>query len=104
MGLRSIDYIVSTILLYYPWIFSRVRVHNVQLVPRGQPTSPSRRDRAVDLAHVFERRRAVMDSAIVRILKKEKQMSVDNIAHKVRRCLKIKPPSWLNPLLLSTYL
>ena len=77
-------------------------MHNVQLVPRGHPTSPSRRDRAVDLAHVFERRRAVMDSAIVRILKKEKQMSVDNIAHKVRRCFKFKPPSTLNSLLLST--
>ncbi len=61
----------------------RVRIYDVRLVTRGQCPTPSRTDRAVDLAHVFERRRAVMDSAIVRILKKEKQMSVDNIAHKV---------------------
>ena len=43
----------------------------------------SREERTVDLAHVFERRRAIIDSAIVRILKQEKEMSVDNIAFMV---------------------
>ena len=41
----------------------------------------------MDLAHVFERRRAIMDSAIVRILKQEKEMSVDNIAFMVCVCV-----------------
>ena len=47
----------------------------------------SREERTVDLAHVFERRRAIMDSAIVRILKQEKEMSVDNIAFMVCVCV-----------------
>ncbi len=59
----------------------RVRVQEVPLSSRSN--SSSRGDRAVNLAHVFERRRAIMDAAIVRIMKKEKQMSVDNIALKV---------------------
>ena len=36
-----------------------------------------------DLAHLFERRRGIIDSAIMRFLKKEKEMSLDNIANKV---------------------
>ena len=48
---------------------------------------PNHEDRAVGLAHVFERRRAIMDSAIVRLLKKEREMSVDNIAMQVCVCV-----------------
>lgn len=40
-------------------------------------------DHAHDLVHLFERRRAIIDSAIMRFLKKEKEMSLDNIANKV---------------------
>ena len=42
----------------------------------------NRQGRSVDLAHVFERRRAIIDASIIRILKKEKITSVDNIALK----------------------
>lgn len=40
-------------------------------------------DHTHDLTHLFERRRTIMDSAIIRYLKKEKEMSLDNIANKV---------------------
>lgn len=46
-------------------------------------TSVKSSDHTLDLAHVFERRRGIMDSAIMRLLKKEKEMSLDNIANKV---------------------
>ena len=59
---------------------NKVRFHEVRLVNKSHMSIPSREERTVDLAHVFERRRAIMDSAIVRILKQEKEMSVDNIA------------------------
>lgn len=68
----------------------RVRFHDVRLVARGHASHPSREDRTIDLAHVFERRRAILDSAIVRILKKEKQMSMDNIAHRVSKTVQSK--------------
>ena len=62
---------------------NKVRFHDVRLVNRNQVNLSSREERTVDLAHVFERRRAIIDSAIVRILKQEKEMSVDNIAFMV---------------------
>ena len=62
---------------------NKVRFHDVRLVNRNQVNVSSREERTVDLAHVFERRRAIIDSAIVRILKQEKEMSVDNIAFMV---------------------
>ena len=71
--------------ILYPLCWCRVRFHDVRLAARGHASHPSRADRTIDLAHVFERRRAILDSAIVRILKKEKQMSMDNIAHRVSK-------------------
>ena len=62
---------------------NKVRFHDVRLVSKSHGNLPSREERTMDLAHVFERRRAIMDSAIIRILKKEREMSVDNIAVKV---------------------
>ena len=50
---------------------------------------PNHEERAVGLAHVFERRRAIMDSSIVRLLKREKEMSVDNIAMQVCECERV---------------
>ena len=47
---------------------------------------PNHEARAVGLAHVFERRRAIMDSTIVRLLKRE-EVSVDNIAMQVCVCV-----------------
>ena len=58
-----------------------VRFRDVRLVNRNH--LPTLEDRTADLAHIFERRRAIMDSAIVRMLKREKEMSVDTIAVKV---------------------
>ena len=61
-----------------------VRFQDIWLVSRG--AVPNHEERAVGLAHVFECRRAIMDSAIVRLLKREKEMSVDNIAMQVCVC------------------
>ena len=55
-------------------------VRDVQIVGRSRVKTS---DHTLDLAHVFERRRGIMDSAIMRLLKKEKEMSLDNIANKV---------------------
>lgn len=60
-----------------------VRFQDLQPVSRVVGDLPNQEERAVSLAHVFERRRAIIDSAIVRLLKKEKEMSVDNIAMQV---------------------
>ena len=66
------------------------RFHDVRLVGKslGQP-GQSREERSIDLAHVFERRRAIIDSAIVRVLKKEKTLSVDTMAVKVCVCIHV---------------
>lgn len=61
-------------------LFFRVIVRDVQMVSRSRLQLS---DHAHDLAHLFERRRAIIDSAIMRFLKKEKEMSLDNIANKV---------------------
>lgn len=37
-------------------------------------------NKQVDLAHLFERRRNIIDAAIVRILKRDREASMDNIA------------------------
>lgn len=63
-----------------PLNFHRVIVRDVQVVNRNRLKSSGH---TLDLAHLFERRRAIMDSAIVRLLKKEKEMSLDDIANKV---------------------
>ena len=62
---------------------NKVRFHEVRLINKSHGNLPSREERTLDLAHVFERRRAIMDSAIIRILKREREMSMDNIAVKV---------------------
>ena len=65
----------------------KVRIHDVRLISRGHPGSVggggAGEHRGADLLHIFERRRAIIDSAIVRILKREKEMSMDNMASKV---------------------
>ena len=61
----------------------QVQFHAVKLVSRSFMSTVSREGRSVDLAHVFQRRRAIIDAAIVRTMKREKEMSVDNIAIKV---------------------
>ena len=66
---------------------SVVRFQDLRLVTRIVGDVPDQEERAVSLAHVFERRRAIIDSAIVRLLKKEKEMSVDNIAMQVCVCV-----------------
>lgn len=43
----------------------------------------SQDDRGVELAHVFERRCIIIDAAIVKMLKREKRMSIDNVVLKV---------------------
>lgn len=47
------------------------------------------------LVGVLERRKAVIDSAIVRILKREKEMSLDSIAAMVRRGVGPKVDTWV---------
>ena len=37
-------------------------------------------NKQVDLAHLFERRRHIIDAAIVRILKRDREVSMDTIA------------------------
>ena len=37
-------------------------------------------NKQVDLSHLFERRRNIIDAAIVRILKRDREVSMDNIA------------------------
>ena len=61
----------------------QVQFHAIKLVSRSFMSTVSREGRSVDLAHVFQRRRAIIDAAIVRTMKREKEMSVDNIAIKV---------------------
>ena len=68
---------------------SVVRFHDVKLITkessagskllRLQPNASRGPEdlHCLDLAHVFERRRAIIDSSIVRMLKREKEMSVD---------------------------
>lgn len=53
-----------------------VRIRTVHLVGASGEDSVGRRN----LAHVFERRKAIVDTAIVRLLKKEKSMTTDAIA------------------------
>ena len=73
-------YSILAVCLLLLFLCSRVIVRDVQMVSRSR-LQPS--DHALDLAHLFERRRAIIDSAIMRFLKKEKEMSLDNIANKV---------------------
>ena len=40
-------------------------------------------NKQVDLAHLFERRRNIIDAAIVRILKRDREASMDTIASMV---------------------
>ena len=58
----------------------RVVVRDVQIVSRNTLKGS---DHTPDLTKLFDRRRAIIDSAIVRQLKKNKEMSLDNIANKV---------------------
>ena len=62
---------------------NKVRFHDVRVISKSQVNLSSREERMVDLAHVFERRRAIIDAAIIRMLKREKEMSVDSVAVKV---------------------
>ena len=50
---------------------------------RGLTSENSREGRSINFAHVFERRRSIIDAAIVRMMKRNKEMSVDNIAIKI---------------------
>ena len=40
-------------------------------------------DHSVELVHIFERRKSIIDAAIVRLLKREKEQTVDTVAMKV---------------------
>ena len=62
-------------------VLCRVVVRDVQILSRSRMQSSGH---TLDLAHLFERRRAIIDSAIIRNLKREKEMSLDNIANKVK--------------------
>ena len=37
-------------------------------------------NKQVDLAHLFERRRNIIDAAVVRVLKRDREVSMDTIA------------------------
>jgi len=57
--------------------------HNPQQyiwVHGAQKTTGYHTNRQVDLAHLFERRRNIMDAAIVRLLKRDREVSTDTIA------------------------
>ena len=70
----------------------RVIVRDVRIVSRDRVKAS---DHTLDLAHLFERRRTIMDSAVIRHLKKEKEMSLDNIADKAHDCCVTNSISYL---------
>lgn len=66
--------------------------HNPQQciwIHNGQYTTVHHSSRQVDLAHLFERRRNIMDAAIVRLLKRDREVSTDAITTYV---------SWISPM------
>ena len=62
---------------------NQVAFHEVKMVNRNRSTRHTRAERIVDLAHILERRRTIMDAGIVRILKRDKEMTVNSLALKV---------------------
>ena len=53
-------------------------------------TVGSHSHKEVDLAHLFERRRNIIDAAIVRILKRDREVSMDTISNIVSLQLSCK--------------
>lgn len=61
-------------------VTKRHRSHCIWL-HNARPTSGDHgNNKQVDLAHLFERRRNIIDAAIVRILKRDREVSMDTIA------------------------
>ena len=60
-----------------------VAFHEVKMVNRSRTAGHTRAERIVDLTHVLERRRTIMDAGIIRIMKMDKELAVNSLALKV---------------------
>lgn len=60
-----------------------VSFHEVKMVNRNKSAGHTRAERIVDLTHILERRRTIMDAGIIRIMKKDKELAVNSLALKV---------------------
>ncbi|CAI8007075.1 Cullin-9, partial [Geodia barretti] len=60
-----------------------VLFHEVKKINRKKGPSHTRAERILDLTHILERRRTIMDAGIIRIMKKEKEIAVNSLAIKI---------------------
>ena len=60
-----------------------VLFHEVKKINRKKGPSHTRAERILDLTHILERRRTIMDAGIIRIMKREKEIAVNSLAIKV---------------------
>ena len=61
-----------------------VQFHEVKMVNRKKGPGHTRAERILDLTHILERRRTIMDAGIIRIMKREKELAVNSLALKVQ--------------------
>lgn len=60
-----------------------VPFHEVKMINKKRGQGHTRAERIVDLTHVLERRRTIMDAGIIRIMKRDKELAVNSLAIKV---------------------